>query len=99
MGRETMKLQPNQFLIIASKPGIQKLRYIQIQPKSPQGLKTLFFGESNSLAAGLYPQFPVQRIEPSWLSKHLSQEAVNAILSFVGALTGFFLPRLLPNSQ
>ena len=99
MGRETMKLQPNQFLVVASKPGITKLRYIQIQSKSPQGLKTLFFGESDSLAVGLYPKFPVQRIEPSWLSKNLSQEAINAILSFVAALTGFFLPRLFPDSS
>ncbi|MBW4660515.1 MAG: hypothetical protein KME15_17730 [Drouetiella hepatica Uher 2000/2452] len=96
MQRQSLQLKENQFLIIASKPGIRKLRYIQIHPQSPQGLQTLVSGESQGIKVGLYPQFPIQSIEPSWLSKHFSQEAINAILAFIAALTGVLLPRLFP---
>ncbi len=97
MGSQKIELQPNQFLIILSKtPGIKKLRNIQIQTQSPQGLNTLFFGESKGIAVGLYPEFPLQKIELSWLSKHFSQEATNSILAFLAACTGILLPRLFP---
>ncbi len=99
MGRETMKLQADQFLVPQSQPGIQKLRYIQLHSKSPQGLKTLFAGRSTGIAIGLYPEFPVQKLEPSWLSQYLSQEGVNALLAFVAAVTGVVLPRLLLGSS
>lgn len=95
MNTQVMELQPEQFLIIPSKkPGIRKLRSVSIDSKSPQGLQTLFSGESKSIAVGLYPEFPVQTIEPSWLSKYLSPEAVSALLAFLAALIGVLLPRL-----
>lgn len=97
MGNKIIELQPNQFLtILSKKPGIKKLRYIQIKTQYPQGLKTLFFGKSKGIAVGLYPEFPLQKIEPSWLSKYLSQEAINSILAFIAAFTGILLPRLFP---
>ncbi|AFY58899.1 hypothetical protein Riv7116_6572 [Rivularia sp. PCC 7116] len=95
MNTQVMELQPEQFLIIPSKqPGIRKLRSVSINSKSSQGLQTLFSGESQSIAVGLYPEFPVQTIKPSWLSKYLSPEAVSALLAFFAALTGVLLPRL-----
>lgn len=99
MGREVMQLQPKQFLVPQSKPGIQKLRYIQPHANSPQGLQTRFAGQSSGIATGLYPEFPVQKIEPSWLSRYLSQEGVNALLAFIAGLTGVLLPRLFPSSS
>lgn len=45
---------------------------------------------------GLDPKFPVESIKPSWLSKYFSQEAVNALLAFIAALTAVLLPRLFP---
>jgi hypothetical protein len=100
MGSQTIELQPNQFLIPLSKqPGIYKLRNIQINPLSPQGLKTVFLGESKGIAVGLYPEFPLQKIEPTWLSKYLSQEATNSILAFIAAFTGILLPRLFSESS
>lgn len=96
MGKDVMKLQANQFLVLSDKQAIKKLRYIEINPQPPQGLQTLIFGKSKGIAVGLYPEFPVQRIEPTWLSKHLSQEAVNALLAFIAAFTGVLLPRLFP---
>lgn len=98
MQGQRMELQENQFLIVDSQPGIRKLRYIQLHPEQPQGLQTLISGESSSIAVGLYPEYPVQTIEPSLLSKYLSQEAINALLAFIAALTGVLLPRLFPES-
>ena len=99
MEQELMKVLANQFLIVQSEtPGIRKIRDIQITSQPPKGLRTLISGESKGIAVGLYPEFPVQSIEPSWLSKHLSQEAVNSLLAFIGALTAILLlPRLFPD--
>ncbi|MDF5715678.1 MAG: hypothetical protein PUP93_17785 [Rhizonema sp. NSF051] len=99
MGNQIMDLQADQFLILPSKePGITKLRYIRLNTKSPQGLSTSFTGSSTSIAAGLYSEFPVQEIHPNFLSK-FSQEAINALLSFIAALTGMFLPRLFTENS
>jgi hypothetical protein len=105
LGGQTLELQPDQFLLVLpEKPRlpfsatseIQKLRYIQINTQSPQGLRTLFSGHAAGIAAGLYSEFPVQKIEPSWLSQYLSDEAIAAILGFITAFTGIFFPRLFP---
>jgi hypothetical protein len=99
MKEQMMDIQPEQFLIIPSgQAGVRRLRSIRINLKSPQGLQTLISGESNSIAVGLYPEFPVQTIKPSWLSKYLSQEAINALLAFIGAFTAILYPRLFPES-
>ncbi|NEO33016.1 MAG: hypothetical protein F6K36_21845 [Symploca sp. SIO3C6] len=97
MKEKKMELEENQFLLIESdKPGITKLHQIQINTQSPEGLRTRFSGKSKGIAVGLDPKFPVESIEPSWLSKYLSQEAVNALLAFIAALTAVLLPRLFP---
>jgi hypothetical protein len=111
---QSLKLQPEQFLIIPRKdgfdkpncrmsfdknPGIQRFRDIRINTKSPQGLQTLFTGESKCLAVGLYEDFPTQSIEPSWLLKYLPQEGINAIYTLIGAFTGILFPRLFPEKD
>ncbi|GAB4232093.1 MAG: hypothetical protein Kow00121_60230 [Elainellaceae cyanobacterium] len=98
MQDQKMELQENQFLTVDSEPGIRKLRHIQLHPDQPQGLQTLISGESSKIEVGFYPEYPVQTIEPSWLLKYLSQEATNALLTFIAALTGVLLPRLLPDA-
>jgi ribosomal protein S6 len=95
-----LELQEQQFLIVESpNPGIRKLRSLEINRESPAGLRTFFTGESRGISVGLYPEFPVQSLKPSWLAKHLSQEAVNGILALLGAFTGIFLPRLFPEKS
>jgi hypothetical protein len=111
---QSLKLQPSQFLIIptnrdfdktncrispSENPGIQLLRDIRINTKSPQGLQTLFTGESKCLEIGLYERFPTQSIEPSWLLKYLPQEGINAIYTLIGAFTGILFPRLFPEKD
>ena len=77
------------------KPGIRKLRYLSINPLKPQGLQTFISGKSKGIAVGLYPQFPIQSINPSWLSKYFSSEAIAAILSFISAFTAVVLEKIV----
>ncbi len=93
-GNKTMRLQDSQLLIIPpNDPGIGRLRFLQARSTSPAGLQTLVSGRARSLSVGFYRDFPVETISISRLGQ-FPQEAVNALLSFVAALTGFFLPKL-----
>ncbi len=104
LGKQKMELQEHQFLIVnSSNSGIKKIRSIQINSPDPQlnshkFLQTFITGESKGIAVGLYPDFPVESIEPNFLSKHLSSEAINAIIGFITAFTAILLPRLFPES-
>ncbi|CCQ70925.1 MAG: hypothetical protein MK111_07825 [Crocosphaera sp.] len=79
---------------------IRKIRSLTItnDPKLPPGIQTFITGETNSISVGLYPDFPVESIQPNLLSKHLSSEAITAIITFITTLTAVFLPRLFPDS-
>ena len=100
LGKEKIELQNNQFLIIdPPKIGIKKIRSLDIKTNAPKGIQTFIIGKSNSIAVGLYPDFPVESIKPNLLSKHLSSEAITAIITFITTLTGILLPRLFPESS
>ena len=91
-----LELETNQFLIVADdKPGIRKLRYLSINPLKPQGLQTFISGKSKGIAVGLYPEFPIKSIKPSWLSKYFSTEAIAGIISFISAFTAVVLEKIL----
>ncbi|MDJ0730714.1 MAG: hypothetical protein QNJ33_12050 [Crocosphaera sp.] len=99
LGKEKIKLEKNQFLVIDSQQSaIKKIRSLTIHPELPKGIQTFITGETNSIAVGLYPDFPVESIQPNLLSKHLSSEAITALITFITTLTGIFLPRLFPES-
>lgn len=101
LGKEKIKLEKNQFLITNSpKTAIKKIRSLTItnNPKLPKGIQTFITGKTNSIAVGLYRDFPVESIQPNLLSKHLSSEAITAIITFITTLTAVFLPRLFPDS-
>ena len=96
MERQIIDLQADQFLIISpSELGISKIRYIRPNLKAPYGLSVSFAGKSKSIAAGLFPEFPIQEVKPNLLSK-IPQEAINAIFSFLATLTAVLLPQILP---
>ncbi len=100
LGKKKIELQNNQFLIINSQnSGIKKIRSLAINANSPQGIQTFIIGESTGIAVGLYPDFPVETIQPNLLSKHLSSEAISAIIGFLSALTGILLPRIFPEAS
>ena len=93
-GNQTMSLQESQLLIIPPKdPGIGRLRFLHARSTPQAGLQTLVSGKARELSAGFYRDFPVETIRISRLAQY-PQEAVNALLAFVAALTGFFLPKL-----
>jgi hypothetical protein len=93
MREKTMEVQERQFLVVKKGPGIRKLRRVKVQS---EGLRVLFSGKSTGLAVGLYRRFPVQRIEPKWLSKYISQEAFSGIVGLLTAFTTILSPRLFP---
>lgn len=105
--KEKLELQPQQFLIVEPpQPGIQRLRSLGIKTKekdnkvkdnSARGLQVFVSGKSSLIAAGLYPNFPVEEIQFNWLS-NFPQEAINTILAFLGALTAILLPHIFPDS-
>ena len=100
LGKEKIELQNNQFLIInPQNSGIKKIRSLDIKTNYTTGIQTFITGESNSIAVGLYPDFPVESMKPNLLSKHLSSEAITAIITFITTLTGILLPRLFPESS
>ncbi|NQZ63313.1 MAG: hypothetical protein HRT59_14625, partial [Crocosphaera sp.] len=101
LGKEKIELEKNQFLTTKSpETAIRKIRSLTItnDPKLPPGIQTFITGETNSISVGLYPDFPVESIQPNLLSKHLSSEAITAIITFITTLTAVFLPRLFPDS-
>ena len=96
MKDKDLNLENNQFLIVTDdKPGIRKLRYLSINPQKPPSLRTFISGKSRGIAVGLYPQFPIKSINPSWLSKYFPSEAITAILSFISAFTAVVLEKIV----
>ncbi|HAG81702.1 MAG TPA: hypothetical protein DCL61_11155 [Cyanobacteria bacterium UBA12227] len=94
MAEQELELKPNQFLI-PGKPGINLLRYLQVQLQPPQGLQVRFSGRSEGIEAGLDPNFMVDSIRPSFLAKYLTRNAISALISFCGGIVGALLPLLL----
>ncbi|MDJ0904250.1 MAG: hypothetical protein QNJ55_36250 [Xenococcus sp. MO_188.B8] len=96
MNNQDLKLEPKQLLIVIdNNPGIRKLLYLSINPLKPQGLQTFISGKSKGLATGLSTEFPIESIQPSWLSKYFSTEAIAGIISFISAFTAVVLEKIL----
>ncbi|OIP69958.1 MAG: hypothetical protein AUK43_11145 [Oscillatoriales cyanobacterium CG2_30_40_61] len=95
MTDKSLEIQQNQFFLISGKPGIERLRSIQIQPESPSGLQVRFVGKTNQVEVGIDPQFPVRKIKPLWISSlGFSSDSIVALLSFCATIIGFLLPYL-----
>ena len=95
MTDKSLEIKQNQFLLISGKPGIQRLRSIEIQPESPSGLQVRFVGKDNQVEVGLDPEFPVRKIKPLWISSlGFSSDSIIALLSFCATIIGVLLPYL-----
>lgn len=100
MRENTLTLQEHQFLITANDQDIQKLRYFALSSDPSVGVQVRLAGESQELAVGLDPDYPVQTLIPSWLSRYLTPDEITAALSFCAAVIGFLLPYLFtPSSE
>ncbi|MDJ1179825.1 hypothetical protein PJF56_13210 [Roseofilum sp. BLCC_M91] len=100
MKSKTLILQEHQFLIAADAQDIEKLRYFTLNsdPDEGVGVQVRLAGKSKKLAVGLDPDYPVQTLNASWLSRYLTPDQITAALSFAAAVIGFLLPYLFTMS-
>ncbi|WP_017719411.1 hypothetical protein [Kamptonema formosum] len=69
-------------VLMAGKPGIQRLGNLQIHTGKPQGLSVRISGESDSIQVGTDPKFPERGIQGKLINRYLSREAVTVLLAF-----------------
>ena len=79
MAEQTREIKPNQFLMV-EEPGIKLIRYLNIVPQ--KGLEVRISGKSKLIQIGLDQEFPVSRIQASWLDRVLPRDAIIALISF-----------------
>ena len=86
VGQE-QEIKKNQFLMGENSDtplNIQLIRHLQIVPK--KGIEARFSGKTKQIQIGLDQDFPVSRIQGSWLDGVLPRDAIIALFSF-GAAT------------
>jgi hypothetical protein len=87
MAGQEQEIKQNQFLM-GEKPeiplNIQLIRHLQIVTK--KGIEARFSGKTKQIQIGLDQDFPVSRIQGSWLDGVLPRDAIIALFSF-GAAT------------
>jgi len=88
MAEQEREIKRNQFLMV-EEPGIKLIRYLNIVPQ--QGLEVRISGKSKQILIGLDKEFPVSRIQASWLDRVLPRDAIIALISFCGASFTFLL--------
>jgi len=88
MAEQEREIKENQFLM-AGEPGIELIRYLNIVPK--KGLEVRISGQSKLIQLGLDRQFPVSRIQASWLDGILPRDAIIALIAFCAASFSYLL--------
>ncbi|MEG4286637.1 hypothetical protein QUB68_26245 [Microcoleus sp. A006_D1] len=88
MAEQEREIKPNQFLMV-EEPGIKLIRYLNIVPQ--KGLEVRISGKSKLIQIGLDQEFPVSRIQASWLDGVLSGDAIIALISFCAASFSYLL--------
>lgn len=82
MAEKTREIKRNQFLMV-EEPGIKLIRYLNIVPQ--EGLEVRISGKSKLIQIGLDKEFPVSRLQASWLDRVLPRDAIIALISFCAA--------------
>ncbi|MEG4217366.1 hypothetical protein QUA27_18010 [Microcoleus sp. Pol14C6] len=88
MAEQKKEIKRNQFLMV-EEPGIKLIRYLNIVPQ--EGLEVRISGKSKLIQIGLDKEFPVSRIQASWLDGVLSGDAIIALISFCAASFTYLL--------
>jgi len=88
MAEQKRVINRNQFLMV-EEPGIKLIRYLNIVPQ--KGLEVRISGKSKLIQIGLDKEFPVSRIQASWLDRVLPRDAIIALISFCAASFTFLL--------
>ncbi|MEH2453908.1 hypothetical protein [Nostoc sp.] len=100
MAEQERDIKQNQFLMgeSANIPlNIQEIRNLQIVPK--KGIEARFSGKTKEIQIGLDPDFPVSRIQGSWLDGVLPRDAIIALFSFGAATVANLLSWLFSNAS
>ena len=92
MAEQTREIKPNQFLMV-EEPGIKLIRYLNIVPQ--KGLEVRISGKSKLIQIGLDQEFPVSRIQASWLDRFLPRDAIIALISFCATSFTLLLPFII----
>lgn len=92
MAEQKREIKPNQFLMV-EEPGIKLIRYLNIVPK--EGLEVRISGKSKQIQIGLDKEFPVSRIQASWLDRVLPRDAIIALISFCATSFTLLLPFII----
>jgi hypothetical protein len=95
MAEQEREIKENQFLT-AKEPGIKLIRYLNIIPEK-SGLEVRISGKSKLIEIGLDKEFPVSRIQASWLDGILPRDAIIALISFCAASFSYLLYFILDN--
>ncbi|MEH2183099.1 hypothetical protein [Nostoc sp.] len=100
MAEQERDIKQNQFLMGENPKiplNIQEIRHLQIVPK--KGIEARFYGETKEIQIGLDPDFPVSRIQGSWLDGVLPRDAIIALFSFGAATVANLLSWLFSNAS
>ncbi|MBW4687862.1 MAG: hypothetical protein KME40_22850 [Komarekiella atlantica HA4396-MV6] len=99
IGQE-QEIKQNQFLMGESPDApldIKLIRHLQIVPK--KGIEARFSGITKQIQIGLDQDFPVSRIQGSWLDSVLPRDAIIALFSFGAATVANLLSWLFSNAS
>lgn len=88
MAEQEREIKRNQFLMV-EEPGIKLIRHLNIVPQ--KGLEVRISGKSKLIQIGLDKEFPVSRIQASWLDEVLPRDAIIALISFCAASFSYLL--------
>lgn len=75
---------------MAGEPGIKIIRYLNIIPEKSR-LEVRISGKSKLIQIGLDKEFPVSRLQASWLDGILPRDAIIALISFCAASFSYLL--------
>lgn len=99
MAEQEREIQDNQFLM-GEDPNvplnIQLIRHLQLIPDK-KGIEARFSGRTKQIQIGLDQDFPVSRIQSSWLDSFLPRDAIIALFSFGVATIANLLSWLFSN--
>ncbi|MHC0063111.1 hypothetical protein ACWATR_09305 [Nostoc sp. UIC 10890] len=100
MVEQERDIKQNQFLMGENPKtplNIQEILHLGILPE--KGIEARFYGETKEIQIGLHPDFPVSRIQGSWLDGVLPRDAIIALFSFGAATVANLLSWLFSNTS
>jgi hypothetical protein len=101
MAEQEREIKQNQFLMGENPEqplNIQLIRHLQLMP-AKKGIEARFSGKTKQIQIGLDQDFPVSKIQGSWLDGVLPRDAIIALFSFGAATVANLLSWLVSNAS